>query len=142
MTQLEALKQIANRNGGLLRPQAVVDAARDEESPLHGAFCWDDTEAANRYRLIQAQELIRSFKITVEDCGQKCDVPVFVGVSSDRSGSSAENPYRFTEEVAKNEDLLATAVKDAMEQLRAIKNRYSYLKQLGDIWSAIEAHDE
>ena len=54
----------------------------------------------------------------------------------------AENPYRFTEEVAKNEDLLTTAVKDAMEQLRAIKNRYSYLKQLGDIWSAIEAHDE
>ena len=142
MTQLEALKQIANRNGGLLRPQAVVDAARDEDSPLHGAFCWDDTEAANRYRLIQAQELIRSFKITVADCGQKCDVPVFVGVSSDRTGSSAENPYRFTEDVAKNEDLLTTAVKDAMEQLRAIKNRYSYLKQLGDIWSAIEAHDE
>ena len=36
MTQLEALKEIAKRDGGLLRPAAVVDAERDEKSPLHG----------------------------------------------------------------------------------------------------------
>lgn len=41
MTQIEALKAIAARDGGLLRPRAVVDAARSLESPLHGAFEWD-----------------------------------------------------------------------------------------------------
>lgn len=153
MTQLEALKEIAKRDGGLLRPQAVVDAARDEESPLHNAFCWDDTEAANQYRLIQAQHLIRSFKITIEKNGSEnkeskvfgCEnkVPVFIGLSTDREGGcKAENPYRFAEDVAKDEDLTAVAVHDALELLRSIKERYLYLKQLRDIWEAIDAHEE
>ena len=78
MTQLEALKEIAKRDGGLLRPAAVVDAARDEKSPLHGAFEWDDTEAAQKYRLLQAQSLIRSFKVEIERNGQTHTVPVFI----------------------------------------------------------------
>ena len=81
MTQLEALKEIAKRDGGLLRPQAVVDAARPEDSPLHGAFCWDDTEAARLYRLDQAQRLIRRFTIEIESYGEQVDVPVFINVS-------------------------------------------------------------
>ena len=70
MTQLEALKAIAARDGGLLRPAAVVEAARDESSPLHGAFCWDDTKAAELYRLDQAQRLIRSFRVKIESDGR------------------------------------------------------------------------
>ena len=140
MTQLEALRKIAARDGGLLRPQAVVDAARDKDSPLHGAFCWDDTEAAQRYRIIQAQALIRSFRVTVNECGKKYDAPVFVGISTDRSGGAEDNPYRFAADVAKDVDLCAVAEHDALEQLRALRNRYEYLKRLGDIWAAIDSH--
>ncbi len=139
MTQLEALKEIARRNGGLLQPQAVVDAARRESSPLHGAFCWDDTEAARRYRLIQAQSLIRSFRVEIEDNGANVSVPVFVGVSSDRDGRSAENPYRLAADVAKSSDLLQVAERDALEQLGALKERYKWIKRLAAVWSAIEA---
>jgi len=32
---------------GKLTAQAVVDAAREESSPLHGYFEWDDNKAAN-----------------------------------------------------------------------------------------------
>ena len=92
MTQLEALKAIAKRDGGLLRPQAVVDAARPEDSPLHGAFCWDDTEAARLYRLDQAQRLIRSFKIEIESDGASIAVPAFINVSIDRTGGKDDNP--------------------------------------------------
>ena len=140
MTQLEALKQIAARDGGLLRPAAVVEAARPKDSPLHNAFEWNDGKAAEKYRLIQAQYLIRSFRVTVEDNGAKYETPVFVGVSSDRDGGKANNPYRLAEDVAKSADLLAVAEADALEQLRGLKNRYDYLKRLGDIWDAIEAH--
>lgn len=140
MTQLEALKEIAKRDGGLLRPQAVVDAARPEDSPLHGAFCWDDTEAARLYRLDQAQRLIRRFTIEIESDGEQVDVPVFINVSSDRTGAKDENPYRLTEDVVKCEDLLAVAEKDALEQLRGIRNRYQNIKRLGDVWASIDAH--
>lgn len=140
MTQLEALKEIAKRDGGLLRPQAVVDAARSVSSPLHGAFCWNNTEAAQKYRLLQAQQLIRSFRVTVEDNGAKYETPVFVGVSTDRTGEKCENPYRLAEDVAKSADLQAVAEADALEQLRAVKARYDHLKRLGDIWAAIDRH--
>ena len=140
MTQLEALKAIAKRDGGLLRPQAVVDAARPEDSPLHGAFCWDDTEAARLYRLDQAQRLIRRFTIEIEQDGESIDVPVFINVSSDRMGAKDENPYRLTADVVKSEDLLSVAEKDALEQLRGIRNRYQNIKRLGDVWAAIDAH--
>jgi hypothetical protein len=47
--------------GGMpeLQPQDVVDAARDPKHILHGQFNWNDAEAAERYRLIQARELLR-----------------------------------------------------------------------------------
>lgn len=140
MTQLEALKAIAARDGGKLCPAAVVEAARDEDSPLHGAFCWDDTEAARLYRLDQAQRLIRSFRVEIEDCGKKCEVPVFIGISTDREGAKSDNPYRLAVDVANDADLLAIAENDALEQLRGLRNRYNHLKRLGDIWAAIDAH--
>ena len=140
MTQLEALKEIAKRDGGLLRPAAVVDAARDEKSPLHGAFEWDDTEAAQKYRLLQAQSLIRSFKVEIERNGQTHTVPVFVGVSTDRTGDKANNPYRMLEQVVKNPDLMAIAVQDALDQLEALRKRYAHLQELADVWAAVDKH--
>ena len=140
MTQIEALKAIAKRDGGLLRPQAVVDAARPESSPLHGAFCWDDTEAADKYRILQAQQLIRSFRVEVECNRTKVEVPVFIGVSTDRTEGKAENPYRLASDVAQDGDLLAIAEHDALEQLQGLRKRLGYLKRLDDIWTAIDAH--
>ena len=43
------LERIRKANGGI-SPASVVDEARDEESPLHDWFEWDDTEAAERFR--------------------------------------------------------------------------------------------
>lgn len=140
MTQLEALKLIAERDGGLLRPAAVVEAAKPVDSPLHNAFTWDDTKAANEYRLLQAQKLIRSFKVTIEDGDKKFDAPVFVNLSTDRVGGKDDNPYRLTESLRNDMDLLAIAEKDAMEQLRGVKERYGHLKRLCDIWDVIDSH--
>ena len=140
MTQLEALKEIARRDGGLLRPASVVDAARDEKSPLHGAFEWDDTEAAQKYRLLQAQSLIRSFKVEIERNGQTYTVPVFVGVSTDRTGDKADNPYRMLEQVVEKPDLMAVAVRDALDQLEALRKRYAHLQELADVWAAVDKH--
>lgn len=59
---------------GRLDPQDVVDDARDESSPLHPFFEWDDNQAAAAYRLGQARQLIRRVKIevTVRDVPLEC----------------------------------------------------------------------
>jgi len=50
-------------SAGKLTPEEVVNAARPDDHPLHRYFDWDDTAAAEKYRLYQARGLIRSVHI-------------------------------------------------------------------------------
>jgi len=43
---------------GTVSPVLMVDVARAEHHPLHKFFCWDDTEAAHKYRIVQATNMI------------------------------------------------------------------------------------
>ncbi|HUD75319.1 MAG TPA: hypothetical protein VMQ76_09630, partial [Terracidiphilus sp.] len=56
---IDALRAIADKNGGLLLPEKVVEAARPVSSPLHSWFEWNDNKAAENYRIWQARQLIR-----------------------------------------------------------------------------------
>src|SRR3990167_2956704 len=60
----KALKQIKGVSKHLI-PEAVVKRAENPKSPLHEYFEWNDTAAAQAYRIIQAGELIRSCKLIV-----------------------------------------------------------------------------
>jgi hypothetical protein len=49
---------------GHLTTSIVLAEAKKVRSPIHDLFEWDDSSAANQYRLDQARHLIRSVKIT------------------------------------------------------------------------------
>lgn len=130
---------IAERDGRIT-PAAVLEEARDPESVLHGAFTWDDTVAAERWRIHEAQKLIRECRVTVErPNGTRIETYAFVGVSTDRTGPARDNPYRLARDLAYDDDLLDQAVRDVLDQLAALKNRYSYLRKLESVWNAIDA---
>lgn len=59
---LAELKRLEESAGGL-RPQTVVDAARDPASPFHRHFKWDVEYAANQHWLSTARKLIGVVKI-------------------------------------------------------------------------------
>lgn len=65
----EAIKALADANGGTLTPEMVVRAAESVDSPLHDQFQWDDAKAGAAYRLDQARTLIRSVRVefTIND---------------------------------------------------------------------------
>jgi hypothetical protein len=58
------IKAIESR-AGRLTPEQVIEAAEPEGSALHACFDWDDTEAARKWRMEQAREIIRSVRIEV-----------------------------------------------------------------------------
>ena len=66
----------------LLTAAAVVDAARDEESPLHEHFEWDDSLAGEQFRLIQARQIIRAIVINEDRTGE--EIHYYVSLPSDR----------------------------------------------------------
>ena len=51
-----------NAKHGHLTAEMVLNDARDPRSPLHDRFEWDDSTAAEAYRIIQARVLIKTIR--------------------------------------------------------------------------------
>lgn len=120
-------KEIGN---GSITPEEVLERARNEKSELHKCFDWDDTSAANKYRLIQAQKVIRML-VTIPD--KKDDPPVRVlQISTEKS------TYQPVEFFMRNEDEYTALLKRALAELEAFKQRYASLKELEEVFAAID----
>jgi len=72
------LNRLAKQNGGKITPRMIVDAARDENSPLHDYFEWNDDVAAERYREMQARTLLRSVTLKVSTETKRFDVNQYI----------------------------------------------------------------
>lgn len=53
------IEKLYTRYGGVIEAKHIVSAARPKRSPLHVFFEWDDTAAAEHWRLAQAAYLLR-----------------------------------------------------------------------------------
>lgn len=134
-TVLSELHRLAQLNGGVLLPSTVVDAARDAASPLHGQFEWDDSEAAERYRLWQARQLIRVTVRMIKPEEPNSAARVFVSLSTDRNESGG---YRVLADVLSNERMRAQLMEDARIEMRAFQRKYSDLTELANVFVAME----
>lgn len=95
---------------GRLTPEAVVTAAAVAGSPLHDLFDWDDSSAAQKYRLDQARTLIRSVKVvyTIEE-----RTVTSVAYVHDPAAEPGEQGYRSVTELRKDvEDARAALVNE------------------------------
>lgn len=63
--------------GAALTPKGVLESARKKSSPLHKYFEWEDSKAAEKYRLEQAYRLISMTKFLVVLEGAKGKKPTF-----------------------------------------------------------------
>ena len=51
---------------GKVTPQLIVDEAKNKINLLHNCFEWNNSEAAKKYRLMQATNMILSQKFVIE----------------------------------------------------------------------------
>src|SRR5258705_4645106 len=102
----DALEAIRKDNpNGLLVAEEVVEAARDNASPLHGFFPWDQKKAAQQWWLQEARRLIRVIRVTFPDDSEEKEVPRYVSLRSDRQRPGGG--YREAGQVMNNKKLLA-----------------------------------
>lgn len=118
----------------ILKPSTVVEFAKNKKTALHSHFIWDDTEAANRYRLSQASWLLR-FHVTVLE-GTRDPVRCFVSLKSDRGGE--DGSYRLMSRVLSNDDYRAQLLTDAWEDMQVFRNKYKILSELAKVFEAME----
>lgn len=120
---------------GQLTPANVVEAARAEDHPLHHRFEWDDSAAAEKYRLSQARQLIRVVRETYTDRGGRpADVRTFHAIPRAEGGMA----YEPLDEIVKD-DLTSQVLLRSMErEWRQLKARYERFAEfrtlvLGDL---------
>lgn len=109
----EALHELLEENDGVLTVDAVLEAAQDEDSPLHRHFTWDDSAAANEYRRWQARSLIAKCRIVIES-RPDTEVRAFVSLPSDRVAGGG---YRFSFDVMQDADQKADLMRDMQSRI-------------------------
>ena len=115
-----------------ITPENVLDLARDEKTELHKCFEFDDTIAGEKYRLIQARDIIRHFVIKyTSDEGEEQRLRTF-------QITTVTNRYEPTRVIMKNPDEYAALLSRAKEELRNVKRRYQTLTELEEVFEAID----
>jgi len=132
---VEELKRIAKEHAGLLQPAIVVQEARPTSSPLHSQFEWDDSQAAEKYRIQQARQLINVVVETIP--GLKEPVPVFVSLTPDRARDGGG--YRLLTTVLTDKMSKELLLQDALNELEIFQRKYARLKELAAVFKATRA---
>lgn len=130
---LDALREIARKHRGLVRPQHVVDAARDKASPLHSKFEWSNKKAADEFRLWQARELIAQYWV-VEPMSSE-PIRMMLSLTSDRPTKAG---YRFSDQVLADPDQREEWLTMAVADLLRWKHSFGALTELKPVFAAID----
>jgi len=150
-TVKDELFEIQRMNGGLLDPAQVVSYARDPETALHGKFQWDDSKAAEEYRIWQARQVIRmelvvirqgpSGKVSlIADFDDRMDtdkrVRAFVSLPVDRRGDN--RGYRDIASVLEDTALRENLLREAKNEMQLFRRKYGMLERLAKVFSAMD----
>ena len=130
----EELDHIADANGGVLQPEKVVAFAQNPDTALHDQFEWSDSEAARKYRLDQAREVIR-LRVTIIPHKEET-IRAYVSLTTDRGVPGGG--YRKTLDVISDEQRFKQMLADARGELQSFRRKYAILQELAPVFTAME----
>lgn len=112
---------------GRLVPEEVVELATAPTHPLHTFFEWDDNEAAHRWRVWQAGQLIRSVKIlvTASTNGDTEEFKIREWVPA-RTVGAGRGSYLPEELIRQNPDQKARLLRQMRRELAGVERRYKH----------------
>ncbi len=126
----EALEQLQGREG-ILTPARVVESARPKRSPLHDAFEWDDSVAAQAHREDQARHLIKAVRVQYSSEPEPRYAFVNVVTTNQRG-------YLDTHVAMGDPILREQVLNEATIALQHWRKRYHHLEELRPVVEAID----
>ena len=125
------LQELAEENN--LSPESVLEKARDENSPLHNLFEWDDSVAAEKYRLNQARQIIQQIVIVKDHPNAEPRMIRSFVTTSKNDGS-----YQLISAVVQDTDKYEVLLRRARLELQAFKEKYQSLVELKELFDVID----
>lgn len=114
-------------------PKQIVDKARDSSTELHKCFEWDDSIAAEKYRIEQARDVVQCLVIKKKDDAPAEEPEVRYFYKTDSSSG-----YKPSEVIFRQEDEYQKLLNQAYNELRAFKVKYAMLTELEKILELID----
>lgn len=161
----KTIEKIEAETGSVTR-EKLLDASRDEDSPTHALFEWNDEIAGEKYRLIQATQAIAHLKVEVIE-SKADDTPINIDVRTTKpetevgptvspetpsvrtvrafmsadhfTGSTRSANYISTETALSNEEHRAAIIRNALAEFDRTREKYSFLSELASIYDAIDS---
>ena len=115
---------------GKFTPMEVLEKAKDETTELHKCFEWNDSIAAEKYRLEQAKNIIRMLVYEKETKEQ--------AVVRYYAKTETKHVYQPTKQFLVQEDEYQGLLRRALAELESFKNKYHTLTELEGIFEAME----
>ena len=116
---------------GKFTPMEVLEKAKDETTELHKCFEWNDSIAAEKYRLEQAKNIIRMLVYEKETKEQE--------VVRYYAKTETKHVYQPTKQFLVQEDEYQGLLRRALAELETFKKKYHTLTELEGIFEAMEA---
>jgi len=129
----ECLQAIADKNGGVLTAEMVVEEAKKKSSPLHDLFEWDIKKAAEAHWVETARRVIRSVKVVITTDTRQVSTVYYV---RDPDMDSGEQGYVSLPTLATDKERAKAAM--ASEFRRAI----AAMERAQSIAEALDMHKE
>jgi tRNA A37 N6-isopentenylltransferase MiaA len=118
----------------------ILEMARDAKTETHKLFEWDDTMAAEKYRIVQARRIVRNLEITQVTLSDKTErkfeqpIRLMYHLRGDKQG------YRPTSVIIENEDMHKHLLRTAYSELLSYINKYQVLTEIEPLIKEIERY--
>ena len=132
-----ALEKIREKNGNLTAGMVLLEAKK-ARNPLHKAFEWDDSTAAEEFRLEQARRMLRSIEIVYTELPKTPLRQYEVVTEPAKKDSPERKVYKTVEEILEDpttrDELLGRAIRDAI----TFRKKYHALSELSQVFAELD----
>ena len=133
----ECIEKIEKENKGRVTAKMLLFKAKAQRHPLHSCFEWDNSVAGRKYREQQAQNIIIQITVVQENPNSDAPYRAFVSVTEDDS-----THYTTIGRAMGRADLRRQIIEQALSELNAFRHKYSDLKELAEVFTAIVKVDK
>lgn len=114
------------------KPCEVVEYAKNPQTELNKCFEWNDTIAAEKYRISQAGDIIRNLVIVkvADNVEEKTNIRFF--------SSTGQTTYKPTQVMYQNQTEYERLLQQAVKELEAFKKKYKSISGLEEVFKAID----
>lgn len=138
-----ALESIEARDGKVTS-QSFLEYSRPEDSATHSMFEWDDTIAAEKYRLRQAGAIINQLEVKLEFENSPTHeaeikvVPIKAFMNVSAKAPTEAGVFINAVTVQQEDEYRKTVLQNALSELRAFQRKYANFSEFSKVFDAIK----